>query len=34
MVLGGAYGLSLPVWGSLCDSKLTRSEAEAETDQS
>jgi len=24
MVLGGAYGLSLPVWGSLGDSKLTR----------
>jgi hypothetical protein len=24
MVVGGTYGLSLPVWGILCDSKLTR----------
>jgi len=24
MVVGGTYGLSLPVWGYLCDSQLTR----------
>jgi len=24
MVVGGTYGLSLPVWGLLCDSKLTK----------
>merc|ERR1719391_1122571 len=24
MVVGGTYGLSLPLWGMLCDSKLTR----------
>jgi len=24
MVVGGTYGLSLPLWGVLCDSKLTR----------
>ena len=24
MVVGGTYGLSLPLWGYLCDSKLTK----------
>ena len=24
MVVGGTYGLSLPLWGYLCDSTLTR----------
>ena len=25
MVLGGSYGLSLPLWGFLCDLKVTQS---------
>ena len=24
MVVGGTYGLSLPLWGYLCDSQMTR----------
>ena len=24
MVVGGTYGLSLPLWGYLCDSQITR----------
>ena len=24
MVVGGTYGLSLPLWGFLCDSKLSK----------
>ena len=24
MVVGGTYGISLPLWGYLCDSQLTK----------
>ena len=24
MAVGGTYGISLPLWGTLCDSNLTR----------
>jgi len=30
MVVGGTYGLSLPLWGFLCDSKMTRNSPKLE----